>query len=388
MEDKNKFRCSSFGDNNCNEYDDIDNEELHKKFCPGYSYVPTVIPKVRRIVALGDIHGDYKLCIELLKIARVINDDDNHLKWIGGDTIVVQVGDQIDRCRPYNGNTCNMKETTIDDEHSDLDILKLFTKLDKMAQKNKPPGKVISLLGNHELLNVQGSLNYVSYKGLTKFVYKDSKNPTIIYKSGEEARRQSFRCGNKYSKFLACTRLGAVIIGSNLFVHAGLIDRFIEELKIKNSIDLDDINSKIKKWLLGLIGQNCVKDIIAGNSYSMFWNRILGSLPPDVDIKDGRCSKHISEVLEIFKINSMVIGHTPQSFKFNKQINATCMKKGPIEDEKSGAVWRIDNGSSKAFNIFDEDYMKNGIVSDSRKPQVLEIICDNDFRVLTREDLF
>ncbi len=148
------------------------NLKFFKEHCSGYNYVPTILAKVPRIIAIGDIHGDYELCIKLLKIGKVI---DNNLDWIGEDTIVVQVGDQIDRCRPYNGKTCDLKETTMDDEHSDIKILKLFTKLDKMAQKNIPPGKVISLLGNHELLNVQGYFNYVSHAGVEKF--NDYKDP-------------------------------------------------------------------------------------------------------------------------------------------------------------------------------------------------------------------
>jgi hypothetical protein len=346
------------------------NKDFHNKYCSEYNYVPTILPKTRRIIALGDIHGDYNLCLKLLKIAKVIDDD---LNWIGNDTIVVQVGDQIDRCRPYNGMTCDIKDTTLEDEHSDIKILKFFTKLDKIAQKNNPPGKVISLLGNHELLNVQGYFNYVSYEGLEKFNdYKDPQNPKLLFKSGEEARKYSFKPGKEYARFLACTRLGAVIIGSNLFVHAGLIDHFIDQLNINKDTDLDDINSKIQKWLLGLIEKNYVDEIISGNKYSMFWNRILGNLPSEVNIKDKRCSENITKVLKIFKINSMVIGHTPQSFLFNEKINSTC----------SNTIWRIDNGSSKAFDIFDHEYIKTGIVHEARKPQVLEIINDDEFNVL------
>ena len=36
-------------------------------------------------------------------------------------------------------------------------------------------------------------------------------------------RKDLFKRGHKFSKFLACTRLSAIIIGSNIFVHAGII---------------------------------------------------------------------------------------------------------------------------------------------------------------------
>lgn len=345
-------------------------DNFYKEYCKGYNYIPTVLPKARRIIAIGDIHGDYELCINLLKLGKVIDDNNN---WIGGETIVVQVGDQIDRCRPNNGNMCDIKEATLDDENSDIKILKLFTKLDKQAQKNIPPGKVISLLGNHELLNVQGYMNYVSYEGINSFnKYKDPENKYLTFKSGEEARKYAFQPGKEYAKFLACSRLGAVIIGSNLFVHAGVIDYFLNQMKIENTKSLEDINLKIKKWLVGLIEQNHIDDIINNSKYSMFWNRILGELPTNIPIDDKRCSDNITKTLKVLNIDSMIIGHTPQSFKYNQIINATCSNK----------IWRIDNGSSKAFNIFDANYLKTGNISNSRKPQVLEIINDDEFNVI------
>lgn len=41
----------------------------------------------RRIVALGDLHGDLPNTLAILKFSNII-DDDHH--WIGGDAIFVQ----------------------------------------------------------------------------------------------------------------------------------------------------------------------------------------------------------------------------------------------------------------------------------------------------------
>ena len=49
---------------------------------------------VERIVAIGDIHGDYDNYIEVLKNAGVIN---RRGRWGAGKTHVVQVGDIPDR---------------------------------------------------------------------------------------------------------------------------------------------------------------------------------------------------------------------------------------------------------------------------------------------------
>ena len=47
-----------------------------------------------RIVAIGDIHGDYNDFLAILQRAGLI-DEQHH--WAGGKTTFVQVGDEIDR---------------------------------------------------------------------------------------------------------------------------------------------------------------------------------------------------------------------------------------------------------------------------------------------------
>ena len=49
---------------------------------------------VERIVAIGDLHGDYKNYLEVLRIAGLI---DKRGKWSGGKTHLVQTGDIPDR---------------------------------------------------------------------------------------------------------------------------------------------------------------------------------------------------------------------------------------------------------------------------------------------------
>ena len=64
---------------------------------------------------------------------------------------------------------------------SDIKILRLFTYMNKQAIKKG--GAVISLLGNHEILNSMGIIKYVTYKGLKQFNnYIDKENPdTFIH---------------------------------------------------------------------------------------------------------------------------------------------------------------------------------------------------------------
>ena len=63
----------------------------------------------------------------------------------------------------------------------------------------------------------------------------------------------------------------------------------------------------------------------------------------------------------------MILGHTPQ-YMWNKGINSSFDNR----------LWRVDVGMSRAFG----DLNKN---RECRKVQVLEIINDNQFRILTEK---
>ncbi len=354
-------------------------EKEYKKICSEYTYMPAYINPVRRIIAMGDIHGDFKLVKKLFRIAKLVDNEDN---WIAKpkDTYVVQVGDQVDRCRPTPNGACDKQGITIEDEASDIKILEYFNTIHKKARVHG--GAVISLLGNHEIMNVLGDLNYVSHEGLKFNNYKiDSEkinyNQKNIKESGLEneiengkyARRLLFSPGNKYANLLGCTRLSSVIIGTHLFIHAGLIDPFLRKLNIKETSDMETINRAISRWLLGLLDRKYIEKLISNiDSNSMFWTRKLGFLPPNLPERHYDCIHSLSEVLKVLHLKGMVIGHTPTSFKFSSGINRTC-----------GNIWRVDNGSSKAFHNFDPSYdPKTGEVDEARVPQVLEILDDLD----------
>lgn len=344
--------------------------KIFNKMCSPYKYRPSILDPKRRIVIFGDIHGDYDLIINMLKSARLINKD---LEWIGDDAHVVQVGDQVDRCRPYPGMPCNNPNTTKNDEDSDVKIMKFLNKLTLEAQK--VGGDVISLLGNHEIMNSQGYLDYVSYEGIKGFEnYKDPEKPELKFKDGFEAREHAFSAGNEIGKMMGCTRQASIIIGTNLFVHAGIIDALLRELNLNSTADLESINIKIRQWLLGLIPESEIEKFVEANDTSLFWTRFLGKIPKEMKETEPECTKYISGVLNTFKVGSIIIGHTPQSFLYDQDLNSTC----------DGRVWRVDNGSSKAFDLFDE---KNKYKI-HRRIQWLEILNDNEYYVCDRDHCY
>jgi len=349
-----------------------------------YKYTPAILPKANKIVVFGDIHGDLELAVNLLtrsNVAQFIDDinkimrydpffvwNSHTVKWIGNNTVVVQVGDQVDRCRPIDHRRCDNPTLTKNDEASDILIMNLFNELDRQAIKSN--GRVISLLGNHEIMNATDNLDYVSYEGIKQFSRYNRDDP-------HRGRIDAFKPGGDIGMMMGCTRVPAIIIGSNLFVHAGFVDSLLKDIGIdtmdKNKARkrLETINREVRGWLLGTVKKEVIEPIIRSSKNSMFWTRLLGKIPPNVDMSNPRCTKNIVGVLEIFQLNSIFIGHTPGSFTFNpgSMINSTC----------SGKVWRVDQGSSKAFNEFDIDWKNTGNINSNRDVQWVEIHNDTEY---------
>jgi hypothetical protein len=333
---------------------EISEKKQFERDCPGYNYLPSILPAVPRILAIGDLHGDVKLTINMFRSLKLI---DCSGTWIATpkNTVVVQVGDQLDSCRP-GIKPCSDPTTTTNDV-DDIILLHFFTDLHRQAIRYG--GGVYSLFGNHEVLNARGIMDYVSLKSLTHFFdsdpFKLGINPSV-------ARTIAFKPTGLYARFLACTRLSALVIGSNIFVHAGISPEFAKAHSIK------DLNKDFRDWLLGRITKDYIKEIITGTDESVFWTRVLGQIPPGEDISPA-CSEYLAPALKILKLNHIIIGHTPQSFVHEKGINSSC----------DGKVWRTDIGVSKSFDMFDQI---EGRLNTVRVPQVLEIIDDSIFSVI------
>ena len=324
-------------------------ELIYKDKCVDFKQYPSVLPPVRRIIVIGDLHGDWNMTIKSLKIAKVI---DNNNNWSGGDTVVVQVGDQIDRCR-FSGVSCTLPQTTKDDEASDFKILNYFTKLHDQAQKKG--GAVYSIIGNHELMNVNGDMRYVSYENIKEFNNYKKPDDTII-EDGMKARKWAFSPGNPIANFLGCTRQLSLIIGSNLFVHAGVLP------KIAQKYGVEEMNQVMSLFLWDkLNNQYDYKELLDSSDYSPLWNRVFGNKMQSQE----SCSHLMNPLKEIYKVDRMFIGHTPQ---VATGISNTC----------NGKIWLTDYGASKAFNQFDTFYLQNNVRSEVRDAQVLEILNDGE----------
>ena len=353
----------------------------------------------RDIIAIGDIHGDIQLMLDTLKIGGLIQlinlnnsnaikiirkdkkDTIEYYEWIGGNKIVVQVGDQIDRCRPTtNGfNNCKEQDTTYQDEASDIEILLFFTKLHQKALVEG--GAVYSLLGNHELMNIIGDISYVSYKNFDQLQIEDREENVIIDEITKvinktnnnsidhnmQRRKNIFRPGGILAKFIACTRYSILIVNGYLFVHGGVLDSFRKHYD-KKIEDFDLLNTEIKKFInddknsnhSSLNFYNKMIDFIFRTNYSPFITRDLTDVTTDEKIKP--CT-HVKTIIEHYGLKGIIIGHTIQL----NGINGSC----PDGNGKN-TLFKIDVGSSKAFN-----FMPN-----QPKAQVLKISKDSKTYVL------
>ena len=98
------------------------------------------------VVAIGDVHGDFDDFVAILKQVGLI-DEQHH--WTGGKTTLIQVGDVLDR------------------GPKPREAMDLLMSLEKEAPQ--AGGRVVSLLGNHEMMNIMGDLRYVTAGELCQF---------------------------------------------------------------------------------------------------------------------------------------------------------------------------------------------------------------------------
>jgi hypothetical protein len=103
------------------------------------------------VVAIGDVHGDFDDFVAILQKVGLI-DAQHH--WTGGKTTLVQVGDLLDR------------------GPKPRDVMEVLIALEKEAPQ--AGGRVVGLLGNHEMMNIMGDLRYVTPVNFASFA--DSKS--------------------------------------------------------------------------------------------------------------------------------------------------------------------------------------------------------------------
>ena len=259
--------------------------------------VTTRYPSARRVVAIGDVHGDLAATHAALRLSGLI-DDGGH--WSGGDTVLVQTGDVLDRG---------------DDEQAILDLL-----IGLQAEAKKAGGAVHLLQGNHELMNAAGDFRYVTAGGWRDFQDAPGVDPAdpraTRYPPDQRARVAAFLPGGSYAKKLAPHPV-VVIVGDTVFAHGGVTPKY--------AADIERINAEVASWLIG--GSPKGAQIVMKPD-SPVWSRHFSDDPDAAD-----CAL-LDQSLGTMKAKRMVVGHTVQ-----KKISAAC-------DDR---VWRIDVGMASHY---------------------------------------
>jgi hypothetical protein len=261
-------------------------------------------PSAERLVIIGDIHGDVKRFKNILIDAKVIN---NNIEWIAEpkNTIVIQLGDQVD--------SANRDAAIKDWEVLDDTEMLHFTNFLNIIAKTKG-GLVISLIGNHELMNVIGNFSYVSQKSI--------KNPNT--------RTELFKPTGSLSHILSHRPI-VVKIGTLLFCHAGLRKQHIEILQ-KHNKDLSYLNVIWKNFMQSqkvLIEDKEIFDNVILGFEGILWNRELDN------------AEDTKQMLQNLGCVYMFIGHT------------TVESVRVLHD----VVWYVDTGISRAFGTVAYQYV-------------------------------
>ncbi len=201
-----------------------------------------------RIVAIGDVHGAYDNLVEILRRADLIDDT---RRWTGGNATLVQVGDFTDRGPGVRR------------------VMDLFIALE--AQSRNAGGRVVNVLGNHEVMNLLGEMRDVSPEALAAFADAESETrretaykayaklasaraamlPTspAVYRQSREAwmaahppgfieYREALSPRAEYGRWLRSKPI-VTMIGDTIFMHAGVPPD-------EGPAKLEDLNTRLR----------------------------------------------------------------------------------------------------------------------------------------------
>ncbi|MCC7156766.1 MAG: metallophosphoesterase [Bryobacterales bacterium] len=279
---------------------------------------------VERIVAVGDVHGDYDQLVRVLRGAGVI---DNKNKWKGGKTHLVQTGDVPDR-GPGTRKA--------------LDLL-----MDLEKQAKKAGGMVHPLIGNHEAMNLYGDLRYVTAEEYATFKTSDSQQlldnyfeqveyPELQKKSpsadasdlkkawmkdhppGWVEQRYAFGPKGKYGQWIRKNE-AVIKVNGMIFMHGGWSPKYASKT-------IADLNTQVHFELADF--QRLAGGIVM-DPEGPLWYRGLARDPESL-LKD-----FLDRLLAAQQATAIVIGHTPTA--------------GAILTRFDGRVIMIDVGMSKAY---------------------------------------
>lgn len=217
-----------------------------------------------KIAAFSDIHGQFELMLTLLRNNNIIDKKHN---WNFGDGHIVITGDLFDRGPQVT------------------ETLWFLVELERQAAK--AGGKFHLLLGNHEVMVLNGDLRYLHPKYVTTQKLLKQDFPQLLG-------------NNSYLGRWLRSKSVLVKINNNLFAHGG----FHPDLA-KDKLSLKHINrvfiDNLVESNLAAPRENLAKYL--HKTHGPIWFR--GYFKPD-----AINSKQIDLLLKHFKVDHIIVGHT------------------------------------------------------------------------------
>jgi Calcineurin-like phosphoesterase len=285
-----------------------------------------VFSEVGRIVAVGDLHGNFAGFKRILQEAGLI---DKRGHWKAKDTHLIQLGDILGR----GGEPGK--------------IFKLLRRLEAEAPQHR--SHVHVLLGNHEAMSMSGLIVYNTMEEFRDLAGEDlleagaefpAKSPALEKRSDLDAKLskrldmlgcREFRAAlspqGKVGRWLV-SHDSAVVVNGNLFVHGGLNRDY-------GLIPLRDLNDRVRMELCDDGIPSAGKDLMLRRDGPQ-WNREYTLKPND------ERRRELEDVLDYHRCSRMVVGHTPTSCIDPSRAGRIL----PMYDEK---LFCIDTGIGKTY---------------------------------------
>jgi hypothetical protein len=299
-------------------------------------------PQPARIVAVGDLHGDYSAWQDIARDAGLV-DASGH--WAGGRTILVQLGDVTDR---------------------GPDSLKIVRSLQQLQREApRKGGRVVVVLGNHEAMNLLGDFRYTTPGEYAAFADAGSaarrdqfyeanraaietayrtRDPKLTPDQVREAwnratplgwveHRQAWSPTGELGKW-AAKNPAILKIEGILFVHGGISAEAAR-------LPLDELNRRVAA---AMAAGDDSEDSILNYPLGPLWYRGLVARDPDAEAVRAAAkppaprltaSQELDAALAAYGAKRLVIAHTPDL-------------KG-IELLYGGKLARVDTGISRHY---------------------------------------
>ena len=252
-----------------------DNDQFTFQLKDSITSEPNFYELPEKLIVISDIEGNFNALSSFLISNGVIN---KNFEWTFDKGHLVLLGDFVDRGE-------NVTQ-----------VLWLIYKLEFDAKKSG--GKVHFVLGNHEIMNLQGRPAYANEKYIKIAQTLSGK------KDFSEAYLSLYNEDNFLTNWLN-SKNATVKIGDLLFVHGGISPKI---LLYKHSIEQinQNIRKNAKSDIYSKTSGDSFTDLINGKE-GIFWYRGMAT---DYKYYDKIKQIEYEKILKFFRVKKCVIGHT------------------------------------------------------------------------------